>query len=67
MAESLERETAQLEGLVATLRDAVERLEELRTALISAAVTSKIDVRQESSVEPAQGDAVGPRLTPQAS
>jgi len=28
-------------------RDAIERLRELRTALISAAVTGKIDVREE--------------------
>jgi hypothetical protein len=29
------------------VRDAVERLKELRAALISAAVTGKIDVREE--------------------
>jgi hypothetical protein len=31
--------------LVAKVREAIERLEELRTALISAAETGKIDVR----------------------
>ena len=34
-----------LSALVGRLRDAIERLKELRTALISAAVTGKIDVR----------------------
>jgi type I restriction enzyme S subunit len=34
-----------IDSLVATVRDAIERLKELRTALISAAVTGKIDVR----------------------
>jgi hypothetical protein len=34
-----------LETLAAKARDALERLEEFRTALISAAVTGKIDVR----------------------
>ena len=31
----------------AKVRDAIDRLKELRTALISAAVTGKIDVREE--------------------
>ncbi|MFQ5705669.1 MAG: hypothetical protein ACE5HT_16845, partial [Gemmatimonadales bacterium] len=34
-----------LDALIATVRDAIDRLKELRTALISAAVTGKIDVR----------------------
>jgi type I restriction enzyme, S subunit len=38
---------AQLDSLVAKVRDATDRLKELRTALISAAVTGKIDVREE--------------------
>jgi type I restriction enzyme, S subunit len=33
------------DSLVAKVRDAIERLKELRTALISEAVTGKIDVR----------------------
>ena len=41
----LDRETTRLDALVAKVRDAIERLKELRTALISAAVTGKIDVR----------------------
>lgn len=43
----LARETARIETLVAKVRDAIDRLKELRTALISAAVTGKIDVREE--------------------
>ncbi len=42
----LDRETARIDALVAKVRDAIERLKELRTALISAAVTGKIDVRE---------------------
>jgi type I restriction enzyme S subunit len=38
---------AQLDSLVAKIRHAIDRLKELRTALISAAVTGKIDVREE--------------------
>jgi hypothetical protein len=33
--------------MVANTREAIDRLKELRTALISAAVTGKIDVREE--------------------
>ncbi len=35
-----------IDALVARVRDAIARLKELRTALISAAVTGKIDVRE---------------------
>ena len=42
----LDRETAKIDALVAKVRDAIDRLKELRTALISAAVTGKIDVRE---------------------
>ncbi len=45
----LDRETAKLDALVAKVRDAVARLKELRTALISAAVTGKIAVREEAA------------------
>lgn len=41
----LDRETARIDALVAKVGDAIEHLTELRTALISAAVTGKIDVR----------------------
>ena len=39
-------ETAAIDGLIAKARQAIERFEELRTALISAAVTGKVDVRE---------------------
>ncbi len=42
----LDRETAKIDALVAKVREAIGRLKELRTALISAAVTGKIDVRE---------------------
>jgi type I restriction enzyme S subunit len=48
IAEFLDRETAKLDALVAKVKAAVERLQEYRTALITAAVTGKIDVRKES-------------------
>jgi type I restriction enzyme S subunit len=41
----LERETAMIDALVAKILEAIDRLKEYRTALISAAVTGKIDVR----------------------
>ena len=45
----LDRETARIDGLVAKVREAIDRLKELRTALISAAVTGKIDVRDNAA------------------
>ncbi len=47
IAAFLDRETARIDALIAKVREAIERLKELRTALISAAVTGKIDVREE--------------------
>lgn len=41
----IRHETAKLDALVAKLREAIDRVKEFRTALISAAVTGKIDVR----------------------
>ena len=46
IAEYLDRETAKIDALVAKVQEAIERLKELRSALISAAVTGKIDVRE---------------------
>lgn len=43
----LNRKTARIDALIAKIHDAIDRLKELRTALISAAVTGKIDVREE--------------------
>ena len=49
IAAFLDRETAKVDALVANVHDAIDRLKELRTALISAAVTGKIDVREEAA------------------
>jgi type I restriction enzyme, S subunit len=46
IAEYLNKETARLDGLVTNVEAAIERLQEYRTALITAAVTGKIDVRK---------------------
>ena len=46
IVKDLDRETAKIDALVAKVGEAIDRLNELRTALISAAVTGKIDVRQ---------------------
>ena len=42
----LDCESAKIDALVTKVREAIDRLKELRTALISAAVTGKIDVRE---------------------
>ena len=49
IAAFLDREAASVQALVAKIRDAIARLTELRTGLISAAVTGKIDVREEAT------------------
>ncbi len=49
IAAFLDWETARIDALVAKVCDAIDRLKELRTALISAAVTGKIDVREEAA------------------
>jgi type I restriction enzyme, S subunit len=45
----LDRETAKLDALISKVDSAILKLKEYRTALISAAVTGKIDVRNGSS------------------
>ncbi len=45
----LDNETAKLDALIKKVREAIQRLKELRAALISAAVTGKIDVREEAA------------------
>ena len=45
----VQKNRSKIDALVAKVRDAIDRLKELRTALISAAVTGKIDVREEVS------------------
>jgi type I restriction enzyme S subunit len=47
IADYLDRQTGEIDGLVATVGDGIARLQELRLALISAAVTGKIDARGE--------------------
>jgi type I restriction enzyme S subunit len=42
----LDNETAKIDSLIAKIREGIEKLKEYRTALISAAVTGKIDVRE---------------------
>ena len=42
----LDRETAKIDALVAKIHQAIDQLREFRAALISAAVTGKIDVRR---------------------
>jgi type I restriction enzyme S subunit len=49
IAAYLDSETAKLDALVEKVEEAVERLQEYRTALITAAVTGKIDVRKAES------------------
>ena len=44
---AVDRSTAGIDTLIEAIRDALTHLRELRTALISAAVTGKIDVRGE--------------------
>ena len=47
IVEFLEQETAKIRALITKVREAIDRYKELRTALISAAVTGKIDVRED--------------------
>jgi len=46
IADFLDRETGKIDTLIAKVETAIEKLKEYRTALISAAVTGKIDVRE---------------------
>lgn len=45
----VQAKSSRLDDLLVRSRDAIDRLKELRTALISAAATGKIDVREEAS------------------
>ncbi len=49
IAAFLDRKTAKIDALIAKVHQAIDRLKEFRTALISAAVTGQIDVREEAS------------------
>ena len=52
IATLLDRETARIDALVSKIREAIDRLKELRITLIAAAVTGKIDVRRGRPVNP---------------
>ena len=47
IAAFLDRETSELDALVSKVRQHIDKLKEYRAALISAAVTGKIDVRDQ--------------------
>ena len=49
IANFLDRETGKMDSLIAKIRQAIDILKEFRAALISEAVTGKIDVREEAS------------------
>lgn len=53
IADYLDRETAKLDALVEKIETAIERLREYRSALITAAVTGKVDVRSARHPSPA--------------
>lgn len=46
IADYLDRETAQIDAAIEKTKQSIEKLKEYRTALISACVTGKIDVRE---------------------
>lgn len=49
IADHARRQALRIDALVAKVREAIDHLREYRTALISAAVTGKIDVREEAA------------------
>lgn len=55
----LDREIGNINNLIFKLKEHIEKLREYRTALISAAVTGKIDVRDEVSSLEAAEDKIG--------
>ena len=50
IADYLDRETARISSLVSSINQAIEKLQEYRSALITAAVMGKIDVKTEEAV-----------------
>ena len=50
IAAFLDRQTAKIDTLVTKIETAIERLQEYRSALITAAVTGEIDVREEAAL-----------------
>ena len=51
IAAFIDSETAKIDALISRIRDGIEKLKEYSSALISAAVTGKIDVRGEISMQ----------------
>ena len=49
ISELLDHDTVKIDALSAKIHEAIDHLKEFRTALISAAVTGKIDVRKEAA------------------
>ncbi|MDH7495337.1 MAG: restriction endonuclease subunit S [Bacillota bacterium] len=58
IAAFLDRETTKIDALIAKIREGIDRLKEYRTALICAAVTGKIDVREFRSLEWKMSDTI---------
>ncbi|KXS31647.1 MAG: Type I site-specific deoxyribonuclease [Candidatus Gallionella acididurans] len=58
IADHLDRETARIDQLTAKVEAAIERLTEYRQALITSAVTGKIDVRSLSPTLSPRGEGV---------
>ncbi len=56
IADYLDLETAKIDGLIKRMDAIIERLHEYRTALITATVTGKIDVRNLATHEQTQAD-----------
>ena len=52
IVDHLDRETAKIDALTAKITESIDLLEEYRAALISAAVTGKIDVRDHPAATP---------------
>lgn len=63
IAAFLDRETAKIDALIAKVRDGIKKLKEYRIALISAAVTGKIDVRDTLTAS-RQENVMSPETTP---
>ncbi len=57
IAAFLDRKIARIDALIKKIEESIDKLREYRTALISAAVTGKIDVREEVNTSQAQRKA----------
>jgi len=63
ISEHLDSETAKLDALITRIHEAIEHLKELRAALISAAVTGRIDVREEAVLSEQVGAMTGTAMS----